>query len=602
MQKFKRLILMRDVGMLKKLIISFLILFIIPVSIIGIITYKNYSYSIEKSATTYVSQLIVEVINKLDTTFSDLRGATIIPLYLPDMQDLLENNESYTKKNDDLKPYLNTINRNNKGQYTTYFFDNSGNVFTDNYAFGVYSRKDTESFYSQIKGITEKANGEFVLLGPNKITDAAGNSKYVLTVARSIKNIKVPTYKSVGIIAIDIDLNIFDNTIQKIDRITKGKTLIVDKNNKIIYDSDFTRINKTYDDNIILSMANEQTGSFSLQIQGEKSIFIYAIMPNTEWKMFVQIPANDLFKDAVSNSKMVLIVSLVTGVIALLIYTMLAFTLTRPLRKLAELMKLVRKGDMDVHFDVKYNDEVGLVASNFNNMMKRIKELIEEVYLTKLRKQQAEIDVLQGQINPHFIYNTLETIRMLSVLNGVSELADISSTFGTMLRYSVNRGQEIVTIQDEMEHLEMYIYIQNKRFSNKFKLYNHISEHHKGIKTIKLIFQPIVENAILHGLEKKKGTGNIVITSEEVPEFLLFRIKDDGTGIDPESLFQINRELETGNVFSENRKHIGVKNVNERIKLFYGEKYGLSLESIKDSGTEVIFKLPLIEREGTSVV
>lgn len=596
MGKIKRFILMRDAGMVKKLIISFLIIFIIPIMIIAIISYKNYSNSIEKSTTAYVSQLIVEVINKLDTTFSDLRGATIIPLYLPEIQDILDQNLSYTYKSSKLKPYMNAINRNNTGQYTTYLFDNEGNVFTENYAFGIYGRKDTDSFYKQLKEKTNDADGKFILLSPTKIIDIEGNSKYVLTVARSIKNVNVPTYKSVGIIAMDVELSIFDKTIQDIDKITKGKTIVIDNNNTIIYESDVDLINKTFNESQVLSNASEQNGSFYIDNQGERFIYIYSTMPNTKWKMFVSISTKTLFKDALVNNKMVLTVSLVTGFIAVLMYTMLAFTLTKPLRKLVGLMKLVQKGNMDVYFDVKYNDEVGLVASNFNNMIKRIKELIDEVYLTKLRKQQAEMDVLQAQINPHFIYNTLETIRMLSVLNGVNELAEISATFGSMLRYSVNKGQEIVTIQDEIEHLEKYVYIQNKRFSNKFILHNQIQERHLNTKTIKLLFQPIVENSILHGFEKKKGVGNIFITSSETEEFLLLIIKDDGVGMEPESLSQINIELERNNVFSENRTHIGVKNVNERIKLFFGEKYGLTVQSFRGLGTEVILRLPKVER------
>lgn len=596
MEKLKRIILMRDISMLNKLIISFLLLFTIPVSIIGIISYENYSSSIENTTTAYVSQLSTEVIDKLDTTFSDLYGTTIIPLYLPDMQDFLDNNDSYIQKSSNLKPYLNIINTNNNGQYSTYFFDKSGNVFTNSYANGEYSRKDTDSFFKEVQDKAEKAQGSSVLLGPDKITDIMGQPKYVLTIARSILNTKVPTYKSVGLIAIDVNLKMFDNTIQNIDKVTKGKTLIIDEKNKIIYGSDFTQVNRTYDEGEVLSKATGQSGSFILQSQDTECMFIYASMPKTGWKMFVRIPTSVLYEDAVKNSSMVVIVSLVAGVIAILLYMAIAITFTKPLRKLSRLMKRVQKGDMDVYFDVKYNDEVGLVATSFNNMIKQIKDLIDEIYLTKLRKQQAELDVLQGQINPHFIYNTMETIRMLSVLNGVNELAEISSTFGSMLRYSVNRGQETVTVRDELNHLEKYVYLQNKRFLDKFVLTIDIPEHYMDMQTIKLLFQPLVENSILHGLEKKKGVGNIAITLEDTAEFLFFRIKDDGIGIEPEILRQITMRLEDANVLSDDKTHIGLKNVNERIKLSYGEKYGLTVNSQEGSYTEVILRLPPVEK------
>ena len=585
---------LRNVKMPQKFIAVFIFLFIFPTSIISLISYRNYVNSLEKSTTAYVTQISIEMMKKLDEYISKMKSITLIPYYLPDMQKVLQSRNNTLDKAKDLNPFIDVMNggesgKNNKNdKIYVYVLDNVGNVFFTIKINDV--RTDIQKRYDEFRNIAYKASGGAVLLGAQKISTYSGRSKFVLTVVRSIRDLT--TYDYVGFTMLDVDLSILESTVNKLDSITKGRTTIIDQDNNVIYDSEKLLLGKKFSESGILSMAKGENGSFNIERQGRKYVYIYSTFPDTGWKMIINIQTKDLFKDAANNSRITLVIVLITGALALLIYVALSYSITNPLRKLALLMIKVGKGDMNVHFDVKYGDEVGMVASSFNKMVSRIKELIEEVYVLNIRKKQAELDALQGQINPHFIYNTLETIRMLSVLHGVKELAEISRIFGKLLRYSVNCEGELVSVRDELNHLENYIYLQNKRFSNKFVLEIDVQDAHKEFQTIKLIFQPIVENAILHGLENKKGQGKITITSEETKEFTIFKIGDNGNGINADALHELVREMHVSNPAIQSKKHIGLRNVNERIKLYFGEKYGLDVESELGVGTAITLKLP----------
>jgi two-component system sensor histidine kinase YesM len=573
--------------MSQKFIAVFLLLFVTPTLIIVLISYKNYSASIEKTTTAYVSQISDEMMNKLNEYITDMKKTTLTPYYIPDMQSELQIKKNSLNKIQSINDYIQLMNRDWNSRNLIYIFDSFGNVFYNMKIDDV--RNDISKKYSEFKEIAYAANGNPVVLGTKKATDMKGRTRYFLTVVRSIKD--TSNYKQVGITVVDVDIDVLDGTVNKLDSITNGKTIIIDQSDYLIYDSSNQFVAQRYSDSEILNKAKDSKGSFKIERNGKVNLCVYSVFPDTGWKLFVTIPVETLFHDAVANSRLIALVTLATGALAIFFFIFLSYSITKPLRKLALLMKKVQEGDMEVQFHVKYNDEVGMVATSFNHMVRRLKELIEEVYITNLRKKQTELDALQGQINPHFIYNTLETIRMIAVIHRVDELSEFTIAFGKLLRYSVNHVNEIVTIEDELKHLESYVYLQNKRFSNKFSLNINIQNSLMDMKTIKLIFQPIVENAILHGLEREKKPGYITIFSEQTDEMVFFKISDNGSGIDSERLKEVNQSIELDSL-SLHTKCIGLRNVNERIKLYYGENFGLAIESKLGVGTVVTLKLP----------
>ncbi len=279
------------------------------------------------------------------------------------------------------------------------------------------------------------------------------------------------------------------------------------------------------------------------------------------------------------------------------------FAITNPLRKLIELMKEVQNGNLDVRFHVKYNDEVGMLGRHFNEMLNRIKQLIRDVYQVELKKKEIELDALQSQINPHFIYNSLESIRMNAEINDDDETADMIFLLSKLLRYSINRGNERVTLHEEIDHLDHYVKFLNFRFHHSIVLQVQPLDKICKMEVIKLLFQPIVENAILHGVGSREEPLLISITYEMFEEKVVFSIKDNGSGMQPEKVEELQQKISRGVMLShhqqpdEHRKSgLGLRNVNERIKIYYGTEYGLSIQSEVGKGTEVFLSLPYNKR------
>jgi len=257
-------------------------------------------------------------------------------------------------------------------------------------------------------------------------------------------------------------------------------------------------------------------------------------------------------------------------------------------------MKVVQTGNLDVTFPVRSRDEVGLVGSAFNRMIIRVKSLIDDVYTAGQRKNEAELEALQNQINPHFIYNTLESIRMTAVLNDDVEVSHMTQLLGKLLRYGMGTGTETVPLTKELEHLEMYMQLLNYRYGNRFELRIDSGTVDLKLPVMKLLFQPIVENAVYHGLDESKSSMTIAINYEQVGNTHSFKISDDGVGMSEATLKNLRMRLNTANAAPDvGGKGIGLRNVNERLKILFGEGYGISIHSELGVGTDVVVRLPI---------
>lgn len=583
----------QNMTMLQKLTIGFLSFFITPIFLIGFISYESYEKSIKETTINYVTQISEEMINKLDTQITKMEGTTLITYYMTEMQDDMKIPGNSPDKVQHMLKYISLLNANGGNDSYAYVFDSFGNVFSRS---GNNERSNIKNNYEEYKKIVEKTNGEPVILGTQKVIDSKGRTRYYLTVLRRI--IDLTDLKQIGIAVVDADIGMLSNSVQKLESLTGGKVIIIDKDEYVIYDNSKELIGQKYSDNEILKKINIGSSNFDLHRNGNSYMCISSNFSKLNWKLIVKIPETYIMKDAKKTSRILILIFVLASIVALCFFFLLSISIIKPLRKLIVLMKKVQNGDLDVQFNVKWNDEVGMVCTSFNNMVSRLKELINEIYFTKLRKKQLEIETLQKQINPHFIYNTLETVRMLTVLRKTEDLNDVMYVFGKLLRYSINYINDIVTIKDEFKHLEDYVYLQNKCFDKRIMLDIQVNEPLEEMSTIKLIFQPIIENSIIHGFRNSKKGGTINIISEQIEGFVIFRIRDNGKGINPEDLFELNNNLKIGSTGAKPIKKVGIMNVSERIKLYYGNEYGLKVTSEVGIGTEIVLMFPEIHSVG----
>lgn len=213
-----------------------------------------------------------------------------------------------------------------------------------------------------------------------------------------------------------------------------------------------------------------------IKYRGQKYLINSVSSSNANWKLVRLLPEKALYSNVLGIQNRMLLLTLIFILLSLILSITTAYNITKPLKKLIATMNIVEKGDLSIRFKVKYKDEIGRLGRNFNQMIRKIDNLINTIYLSQIKKKEVELNALQAQINPHFIYNTLESIRMMAKLNDDNDTAKMALILGKLLRYSMNAGNKIVTIKDEIEHLDNYLILQNFRFKDKLHLVVNIDQ------------------------------------------------------------------------------------------------------------------------------
>lgn len=573
-----------NLSMQKKLVIIFVFLITLPITLVSYSFYRFNSNSVLANTTASANQMTDNAMDGIDRYIADLKRYTILPLYNQEVQKYLDQQGTDFDKNSAINIFLMYLTNMKKDISAVYLTDHYDTIF--------HNRKPElnelypEERLAEWKEEILKGGVSPILIGTHSIRINGSDSKQVFTVMRSVQSVN--TLEDIGIVVIDVDVQLFKEMIEPLNNVTHGTSLIVDENGRIVYSNTREDIGKDISNSPLLAEAVDSRGSFRLDIEGKPYMAAYTVSKSTGWKTLVYIPLTELLAPMKSSRNAMMIMTLTIISFALIVAMIISYALTKPLKRTVQLMKQVQRGNLDVQLDVKYNDEIGMLGSHFNRMIDRIRQLLEEVYITEKSKQKADILALQNQINPHFIYNTLESIRMLAEMNDDDRVAELTYLLGLQLRYSITRNDEIVTIRQELDHVQNYLHLLQIRFPNKFQYHISVPDSFSTLPIIKLVFQPIVENAIFHGLEKQEKPGTISIEAWNDRGDILFTIHDDGIGMEEERLAALNRSLTDGKI---DKFGIGLRNVHERIRLHYGDRSGLHVSSRPGEGTTVTLRI-----------
>lgn len=304
-----------------------------------------------------------------------------------------------------------------------------------------------------------------------------------------------------------------------------------------------------------------------------------------------------------------LVASIFAATVAFILLTKIVKSVTQPLSQLSQYMIGIERKDDMRGFQYPYHNEIGTLAASFNGMLAHIQLLLkeQEKYIEQLQdekenvkleqqlKRRAELKALQAQINPHFLYNTLDSIRWKAEKAGAKDISQMTMSLATLFRIGLSRGQEIITVQQEMDHVQSYLQIQKLRYGDKLNYTIDFDEDIMRLYTVKLILQPLVENAIYHGIKESETEGMISIIGHRVGDRITFQVTDNGPGIPAERLAVLNKDLKRGLCVSGDG--YGIFNVNERIRLYFGTQYGLTLESTFGEGVVATVTVPCVAQD-----
>lgn len=336
-----------------------------------------------------------------------------------------------------------------------------------------------------------------------------------------------------------------------------------------------------------------QRGFFDTTLHQKKYITIFDTNEETHYKVVNYLPESEVTSGSQPIKYLTLLLIVIAFIVTVWFTYLFAISITSPMNRLKNVMKKVEKGNLDVRFQANYQDEVSELGRNFNSMIQKLKTSLQESMEKKSHLQEAEINMLRAQINPHFLYNTLETMSAIAKIKGVRMISELAIALGEMMRYSIKKDSEYVRLEEDLVLLERYLFIQEVRFQMKMKISISVEESAKKLLIPPLLIQPLVENAIIHGLETKVGQGVLSIRIYHDESVLWVEIKDDGVGMNEEKLAAVTKLLESK--VNSSQLGIGLENVVKRISLYYGNMYGVTIASKEDVGTTVIMKLPMMQ-------
>ena len=420
----------------------------------------------------------------------------------------------------------------------------------------------------------------------NLFTNSSNRYYWVISLSRGVEITRNGNLES-GILLVDMDISGISQIFTKVNSESTGYVYLIDSDGQLIYHQNLIYSHLIEENNEYVSTLED--GTHRDVFNGEERMLVLKTVGYTGWKIVSVTPMDSLY-GSFSRSQMMAALILVIAIIAMIFVNLIVSNrMATPLKRLE---KSVKQMDFSPNPQIYIGGphEIRHLGRTIQSMVTEMRRLTDDIVREQEEKRKNELDTLQSQINPHFLYNTLDSIMWMIEAENYEDAISMIQALGSLFRISLSRGKTIITVQEELQHAKNYIAIQKYRYKNKFEACFEVDESLLPYKTVKLILQPLIENAIYYGMEFMDGDGEIYIRAKTDGTDLFFEVEDNGPGM-PE-------ELSASLLTDENRTRtrgsgIGLRNVHQRIQLYFGSRYGLEIESEPDEGTLIRVHLPL---------
>lgn len=584
-----------------RIVIIFALATIIPLGVIGVVSYVKYFETMQETISKSTAQIAEQLNRNLELFFNNINktlnmGNNELLIRFLDEKNQ-EKKYAYAKEIGELFEIYKGIYDFEDVIIDINIIGVNGNSISD--------RVGTYTFYGNLEenAIYKKAVAEpdklHIILNeePEDIRQLPYDN--VLTIAKIVRR---PLTKEIkGIILVDIDKSIIEAICSNIKLGDTGQFFVVTQDGQYIYDPSSVgwQGQKDLQEKLFKDEINSgKEGNFIREIHGEKHFIVYNTLKMPGWSIIGKVKLKEIMKTAYEIRSITIIIEGICILGIVLVYSQISNTLTMPIRELRRKMKLVEKGNLDVEAEYANRDEVADLCKGFNVMLVKIKELMKKNLIDQENLKKSELKAMQAQINPHFLYNTLDAIVWMTETDNKEEVVSITKDLSNFFRIVLSKGKEWILIRDELTHVQSYLRIQKIRYEDIMDYEIHINPGILDLRILKLTLQPLVENALYHGLKNKRGGGFIQINGDRLGEnSIVFEVIDNGIGMTESRLAEVTAEMNKTDADLDKKGGFGIKNVNQRIKLYYGAKYGLSMTSEYDKGTCVKVILPVDEMD-----
>ncbi|WP_162487519.1 sensor histidine kinase [Paenibacillus sp. LC231] len=570
---------------------SFSAFILLIVIVVAVLLFNKFSRSAEQSVFLNAQQIVDQVSYNLEDYVDGMAQ-----LYRAIEENMLADGQW---DDEQVTQQLNIIMRSRDDIVSIALFNEQGDMLRNHPAMPVKAsaRVTEQSWFHSAMRVSNHLS--FSLPHVQNLYDHT--FKWVVTMSKGITVVHngEPTYV---ILLVDINFKKIDELSSRISLGKRGYAYIIDEGaGNIVYHPQQQLIYMGLR-NESVERALTSSDSYIDESDGVKRLNTVKSVVNIGWKIVGVSYLDEIMTTREEVNRYLVQVVAMVLVLAIAVSLILSAMLTRPIRRMGRTMKAVERGDFNVELPMQGPLEVVQLSSRFNLMLDKIRQLMKQIVKEQESKRRYELEALQAQINPHFLYNTLNSVVRMVGMSKKEEVITMITSLSKLFRLSLSKGKTSISVREELEHARHYLTIQQMRYKQKFDFMIEADETAQSCYTLKLVLQPLIENAIVHGIEYMVDQGHIHITAAIQGDLLEMTVRDNGVGMSPEMLERI-LEVEAlrqhpAPFINTAGSGVAVRNVHDRIQLYYGHRYGLEYESELEEGTTVRIRIPIIHEPG----
>lgn len=571
------------------MLVSFSALMVLAMLVFMVIAMRYTSGAIYENSINYMSQIIQQVNYDIDTYIeymenisSVIAKSSDVPRYLFDQNQTEAEREAEKER---ILTQFQTIMESRDDIYNVAAVAKNGRYIINQGDDELTGYVDIESL-DWYQAAMESKSG--IAVSSSHVQNAIQSSyKWVITLSRALVNNQ--TGEREGLFFVDLNYSAISDLCNNNSIEEKGYIFVLDAEGNIVYHPKQQLMYGGLKTENIDAIMECREDSLIIDEGGDSKLYTMSKSKRTGWTVVGAAYTSELLKNNEQAQMWYLLVASILLLAVIGISSIISREITKPIRSLRDSMRKVQNGQFDTHVEVITENEIGSLGRSFNLMTSEIQALMEQNVYEQKQKRKSELKALQAQINPHFLYNTLDSIIWMSEAGENDEVVEMTSALARLLRQSISNDKEEVELEKEIEYVKNYLTIQKMRYKDKLEFFIYVDPRVAHVPIIKLVLQPLVENAIYHGIKYKETKGNLKIYARPVDGRVEIVVADDGIGMDEDVMEHI---------FDEHRKEqkrngVGVPNVQKRLKLQYGSEYGIRYESVKGAGTKAVITIPV---------
>lgn len=571
------------------MLVSFSALMVLAMLVFMVIAMRYTSGTIYENSINYMSQIIQQVNYDIDTYIeymenisSVIAKSSDVPRYLFDQNQTEAEREAEKER---ILTQFQTIMESRDDIYNVAAVAKNGRYIINQGDDELTGYVDIESL-DWYQAAMESKSG--IAVSSSHVQNAIQSSyKWVITLSRALVNNQ--TGEREGLFFVDLNYSAISDLCNNNSLEEKGYIFVLDAEGNIVYHPKQQLMYGGLKTENIDAIMECREDSLIIDEGGDSKLYTMSKSKRTGWTVVGAAYTSELLKNNEQAQMWYLLVASILLLAVIGISSIISREITKPIRSLRDSMRKVQNGQFGTHVEVITENEIGSFGRSFNLMTSEIQALMEQNVYEQKQKRKSELKALQAQINPHFLYNTLDSIIWMSEAGENDEVVEMTSALARLLRQSISNDKEEVELEKEIEYVKNYLTIQKMRYKDKLEFFIYVDPRVAHVPIIKLVLQPLVENAIYHGIKYKETKGNLKIYARPVDGRVEIVVADDGIGMDEDVMEHI---------FDEHRKEqkrngVGVPNVQKRLKLQYGSEYGIRYESVKGAGTKAVITIPV---------